>query len=429
MFASIHARSRIASLPKLASEFSPQVECTSPDTVVFSIEGLGRLIGGPQEIAAAICRRGAELGIEANLAIAANPDTAVLAARHLPGVTLIPPGQEAEILGPLPIYVLPAQPDTIETLKRWGIRTLAGLAELPPLDLIARLGQQGHYLRLLALGQTSRSLQPVIPPQDYSAGCEVEHPISLLEPLLFRISRLVNDLLRRLAEHSLATDQATLNLILVNSLKHTRTTEFPFPVRDPSVILRQLHLDLEAHPPSAPVIGLKLTLRPAKPRSIQTGLFVPAAPEPEKLQVLIAKLTALCGKDRVGSPELLDTHRPDACRMRPLVCDGPRQTVSETTAPQGTPLHAAAIRLAFRFFRPALAASVRLASGRPLHLAAEGIRGRVLAAAGPWRTSGDWWTGNPWARDEWDAALEDGGIYRIYQPHGAGVWYVEGVYD
>lgn len=420
MFACIHARSQIASLPNLASEFSPLVELTLPDTAVFSIEGLGRLIDGLQEIAAAICRRGAELGIEANLAIAANPDTAVLAACNLPGVTLIPPGHEAETLGSLPVYVLPAQLSTIETLKRWGIRTLADLAALPPLDLIARLGQEGHRLRLLALGQTSRSLHPVIPPEDYSARCELDHEISVLEPLLFKISALLNDVVRRLADHSLATDQITLNLNLANSTEHTRTMEFPVPVCDSRVILKQLQLDLEAHPPSAPILGLELTLRPAKPRSLQNGLFVPAAPEPEKLQVLIAKLTALCGKDCVGSPELLDTHRPDAYRMRPLPALPPSRPRNPATGE---------FRLAFRFFRPALAASVRLASGRPVYLAADGIRGRVLAAAGPWRTSGDWWTTEPWARDEWDAAVEDGGVYRIYQPHGASHWFVEGAYD
>ena len=86
----------------LAASFSPLVEDTAPGMVVFSIVGLGRLIGTPQEIAAAVARRGAEAGIQANLAISADPDTAMLAARHLRGITLIPPGREAERLGGLP---------------------------------------------------------------------------------------------------------------------------------------------------------------------------------------------------------------------------------------------------------------------------------------------------------------------------------------
>ena len=72
-------------------------------------------------------------------------------------------------------------------------------------------------------------------------------------------------------------------------------------------------------------------------------------------------------------------------------------------------------------------ARVTIASGRPSFVSAEGVRGRVLELAGPWRTSGDWWTIDPWERDEWDIALSDGVLYRIYcAPPG---WFVEGSYD
>jgi protein ImuB len=51
----------------------------------------------------------------------------------------------------------------------------------------------------------------------------------------------------------------------------------------------------------------------------------------------------------------------------------------------------------------------------------------VVERAGPWRTSGDWWTRDPWSRDEWDIALSDGALYRLYcAPQG---WFVEGSYD
>ena len=83
--------------------------------------------------------------------------------------------------------------------------------------------------------------------------------------------------------------------------------------------------------------------------------------------------------------------------------------------------------LGFRIFRPPLAARVAVTCGRPGFVAAEGIRGKVLDVAGPWRTSGDWWTSDPWSRDEWDIALSDGAVYRLYcEPRG---WFVEGSYD
>ena len=117
----------------LASQFSPLIENTAPDTVLFSIVGLGRLIGSPQQIASAIANAGSQAGIQANLAISADPDTAVLAARNFRGTTLIPQGREADRLGNLPVHVLPDDPLILETLQRWGIRTLAELAALPEL--------------------------------------------------------------------------------------------------------------------------------------------------------------------------------------------------------------------------------------------------------------------------------------------------------
>ena len=85
------------------------------------------------------------------------------------------------------------------------------------------------------------------------------------------------------------------------------------------------------------------------------------------------------------------------------------------------------MRLSLRVFRPARAARVAVSGGRPGFVAAEGIRGKVLDLAGPWRTSGDWWASDPWSRDEWDIALSDGAVYRLYcEPRG---WFVEGSYD
>src|SRR5215471_2146912 len=150
MFACLYASSPGNALAALAAEFSPLVEKTAPDTVIFSVVGLERLIGAPQQIAAEVARRGSEMGILANLAIAHNPDTAMMAARHLPGITIIPLGKEADRLGGIPVTSLEATPELIETLNRWGIRTLADLAALPEIGIAERLGEEGVLLRKLA---------------------------------------------------------------------------------------------------------------------------------------------------------------------------------------------------------------------------------------------------------------------------------------
>jgi protein ImuB len=183
---------------------------------------------------------------------------------------------------------------------------------------------------------------------------------------------------------------------------------------DTKAFLKLLDLDLGAHPPPSPVVKVWLEAEPAKPRAAQTGLFIPLAPEPEKLELTLARLRSLVGETNVGSPVLLDTYRPGAFRMlaRPLA-PSPRRRVAAS--------------LVMRAIRPPRTARVQMASGQPVHIQADGVRGHVTASAGPWRTSGDWWTADPWARDEWDVALSDGAIYRIYCEWGR--WFVEGCYD
>ncbi|MCX6598329.1 MAG: hypothetical protein NTV70_18405 [Acidobacteria bacterium] len=425
MFACLFGTSPL--LAELAGQFSPLLELTAPDTVVFSLAGLARLFGDTHQLASEVSRRGQAMGIQANLAIARNPDAAVVAARHLRGVTIIAPGDEAAVLGRIAIQHLPADPVLIDTLLSWGIRTFGEFAALPAMGIAERLGEAGTRLRLLACGQLSRPLQVAAPPEDYTARQELEHPVELLEPLLFVVSALVRDLTARLARQSLSTNRITLRFTLIKGEQRTRSLEFPVALRDPMVLLKQVQLDLEAHPIKAAIQALEVTLHPAETRSRQDGLFVPTAPEPEKLQLLIARLGALVGPEHVGTPALLDTHRPDAYQLRPCAFEPvPGMVVKEP----GT-LTKPGLQLAFRYFRPPLEAAVELQHGAPRRVRSQKVAGVVCQTAGPWRTSGEWWASTAWNRDEWDIALDTGGLYRLYCVHAPqrANWFLDGSYD
>jgi protein ImuB len=398
----------------LAQEFSPLVEQIAADTVALGADGLERIHGLPQQIAADVARRAGERGLQASVAIAANLDTAVHAARGFAGVSVIPYGDEAKYLGSLPITLLGPTPEIQETLERWGIRRFRDLAALPELGLAERLGPEGLRLHKLARGAGDRPLAPVREPLHFEEEAELEYPLELLEPLMFVLAQLLNGLRARLASHGLATNELRLRLKLENRGEHVRTLRFPVPMLDTKAFLKLLDLDLGAHPPPSPVVKVWLEAEPAKPRAAQTGLFIPLAPEPEKLELTLARLRSLVGETNVGSPVLLDTYRPGAFRMlaRPLA-PSPRRRVAAS--------------LVMRAIRPPRTARVQMASGQPVHIQADGVRGHVTASAGPWRTSGDWWTADPWARDEWDVELSDGALYRIYCEQGR--WFVEGCYD
>jgi protein ImuB len=410
MFACIHAPGVGARLVACAQDFSPKVERTGDGTVILDIDGLGHLFGSVHDIAHAIARRA---GVAVNVAVAANPDAAFHAARGFSGISIVPQGDEAKFLASLPLGLLSPPEEVAETLARWGIRTFRDLAALPDLGVAARLGEQGARLQKLARGEGGRPLVPVEGPPRFAEEMELEYPVELLEPMLFVLARLLGDLCRRLEERALAAIELRLRLQLENAGEYQRTIRLPVPMRSPRVFLKLIELDLEKHSPGAPVVKVAITAEPAKPRTTQNGLFIPLAPEPEKLELTLARIAAVVGEENIGSPELVDTHRPGAFRMRPFGMKRP-----------WTGRNAGPALLAFRAFRPPLGAKVQAG-----FLSAPGIRGKIVQLAGPWRTSGDWWTADPWARDEWDIELAGGALYRLYCEAQTGRWFLEGSYD
>ena len=454
-----------AALLDCAQSFSPCVEDAAPDTALVDLEGMESLFGALPEIARAMSNRTASLGFEANVAVAANPDATVLAARGFSGVTVISRGKEGECLGSLPVEVLFADWNAGEereekqkeneqkesarllaTLDRWGIRNLHALAALPKIALSERLGQEGLRLQQLARGTASRTLVPVEAPVVFEEAVELEYPIVLLEPLAFLLNRLLEQICARLASRALNTQELRLTLELENfssfnqqstikNRQFCRTLRFPLPMLDPKLFLKLLQLDLSAHPPGAPIIKIHLAAEPARPRSAQGGLFLPPSPEPEKLELTLARIASLVGESRVGSLELLDTYRAEGFRMKRFVPgSNPDRATPETNRQKAAAEEKSAVT-ALRRFRPPLRATVTLENGELVRVACakkKEVQGNVLWKAGPWRCSGDWWEREAWARDEWDIALQTAdevSLYRLVHDLLGGGWFVEGSYD
>ena len=422
MFAAIHVPGITADgradLVAVARSFSPSIELATPDTVVLPVGGLRKLIGPPHQIASEIARRAAERNLAGNIGIAANIDTAILAARNLTGVTIIPKGAEPKYIGDFRIETLPIQPETFEVLCRWGIHTLEDFAALPDDGIHERLGPAALHLLQLSRGTTERPLRPICDSAVYEEKFELEYPVEFLEPLLFILGRLVNELCSRLDHQSMATTEVKLRLDHERAGPSERALQLPFATRDGKMILKLLQHDLEAHPPSAPVVLVTLAVTPVDPRIVQHGLFIPPSPEPEKLELTLTKIRSMVGQPNAGAPQLLDTYRPNAWRM----------TAVSSTAPA---LQDAGARpqLAFRHFTPVLEARVELQDLRPTRIFAGRVYGNVILAAGPWRTSGDWWRNTVWDRDEWDIGLNDGVLYRLCLARPNLEWFLEGAYD
>src|SRR5580658_5480127 len=425
MFACLYAPGNLPLAVECARGFSPYIEENPPDTVLFDVRGLESLHGPPERLAREIERR---IGVPASIAIAANPDAAMHAAHGIRGVTVMAPGREAEVLAPLPVNLLGIFPDlmsseTAELLHLWGIRTFGEFAKLPPLGVAARIGDEGVHLQRLARGESYRQLRPIADPLEFREELELDDPVELIEPLSFVLSRLLNDICGRLGARSLATNEIRLRLLLENAPEHAVLLRLPVPMLDVKAFLKMLQLDLSGRPPVAPVLKVHLRAEPVKPRRTQHGLFVPSSPEPEKLELTVARLRHLVGDGQVGTPEVRNTHRPDSFSMRGFA---PRPAVTQSRIAVAEMKDA---RLCLRRFRPPRYAQVIVVNRQPVRVLSPSVSGRGVMAKGPWRTSGEWWREDAWNRDEWGIAFESGALYRLFQEVTGARWFIEGSYD
>jgi protein ImuB len=436
-----------AALLDLGWSMSPRVEDHAQDTILADLAGLNSLFGADENIAREFARRAAELRLQARVAVSANLEVAVHAARGFAGITVIPEGEEARYLSGLPVQTLAPSAEALETLERWGIRTCAALGALPVLELSERLGQEGVRLQELARGAHTRSLVLAEPAQTLEEEMELDDAVEDLEPLSFVLGRLLDQVCARLAARALSAAAIRVRFDLGDAFEreeqvrgknvvtaavagaaaaasevqaaaktYEKTLNLPVPMRDSKMLLKLLRLQLQADPPAGGIVKITLGADPARPRSTQHGLFVPNSPDPEKLELTVARLAKLVGNANIGSPELTDTHRPGEFRMNKFFAQ-PNETRARGKASRksvaggdGGPTAVRRPATGCRIFRPRLAARVELREGRPVKLFFRGLYGRVMTASGPWKISGDWWREDAWQQEEWDLEIRfDGG--------------------
>ncbi len=456
-------KSAHAALLDLGASVSSRMEDTAPGTIILDISGLTSLFGSDENISTQLVQGAFALGLLVHVAVSPNLEVALHAARGFSGITVIPPGEEAKYLGKLPVRALLPSVEIMETLERWGVRDCAALAALPVQQLSERLGQEGVRLHELARGASVRSLVLAQPGVRFEEEMALDFAVAALEPLAFLLGRLLDQLCARLEARALAACAIHTHFDLEDSFEkdfqvlsensppklapktYKKVLSFPVPTRNSKMLLKLLRLQLQADPPHAAILKIVLSAEPARPRATQGGLFLPSYPDPEKLELTIGRLANLVGHTNVGSPELVDTHRPGEFRIRRFapVSDKSKIPQKSSTAAANslgeTPL------TAFRVFRPEIQARVELQQNYPTRIYFRGMRGNIIAASGPWRTSGDWWCEDTWQQDEWDVEIRfdsvsgqsqkissprtQDGLYRIYYDSLRAAWFARGRYD
>ncbi|MEP6699167.1 MAG: hypothetical protein ABJB09_05485 [Verrucomicrobiota bacterium] len=305
----------------------------------------------------------------------------------------------------------------LDILHKWGIHTVGQLAALPQAEVAARLGPVGRQFWERARGENKRLLKLIPPPQSFAEAFEFENEIETAEPLLFMLRRFLQQLTQRLEALYLVASELRLEITFSDKHSYEHLFTIPEPTNQIDVLFRILHTHLESFTAAAPITAIALRAEPARPSTQQFHLFETALRDPTRLSETLARLTGLLGPDRVGTPVLEETHRPDAFRMEKFVWQVEKEE-AETAPWRGC---------ALRRFRSPTPVAMTLRKKRPAHLRSAEVTGQVVRRHGPYQSSGNWWDKKAWQRAEWDLELEQGVLCQSHSH--AGQWALDGIYD
>jgi protein ImuB len=311
--------------------------------------------------------------------------------------------------------------EILTILHKWGIHTLGQLAALDKEQLGARLGSEAIRMWERANGAYNRVLKLVRLPESFEESFEFENEIETAEPLLFMLRRFLEQFAIRLGAIYLVAKELALRITFTDKQIYERVFKIPQPTNDVDLLFRMLQTHLENFRSKHPIVAVALSAQPSKAAREQFGLFETTLRNPHQLSETLARLIALVGADRVGTPVLEETHRPDAFRLEPFTWQVGAIDLNRPKAVEPTS------RIALRRFRPAVSASVLLDADTPAHLRSLEIWGKIIEQRGPYLISGNWWDEKSWARAEWDLQLDTGELVRCHESDGT--WKINGIYD
>jgi protein ImuB len=306
-------------------------------------------------------------------------------------------------------------------LHKWGIHTLGQFAVLDREQVGARLGPEAVRMWERTNGQSNRLLKLIRPPESFEESFEFENEIETAEPLLFMLRRFLEQLAIRLSGIYLVAKELTLRITFTDKQIYERIFKIPQPTNNVDLLFRMLHMHLENFKSEYPISAVALSAQPIKPAKEQFGLFETTLRNPHQLSETLARLTGLLGADRVGTPVLEETHRPDAFRMESFAWQVGAIDLNRPMAIEPT------FQTALRRFRPNVSVSVLLDEEGPVHVRGADLRDKIIDQRGPFLISGNWWDEKSWACAEWDLQLDAGELVRCYESEAT--WRIDGIYD
>jgi protein ImuB len=413
--------------------------CVAPGFQLSAPEGLwfdasaAHLFGGEE----GLCLRALEVcsshGYRGRAVVASELFTSRALARHgTRPVLVVPEGQSARVLAPLPLAALEG-PER-EPFEALGLRTLGEVAALPSGAVTARGGAGGLRAHTLCRGGDDTPFVAEVLEEVLEERMALDWPAESFEPLQFALKTLLDRLCARLAGRRLAA----VRLRFLLKLDPTGQVELPLTLARPAARSKLL-LDLARHQMAElrldnPVASISVRV---DEHSEDRGQQLALGDSPEgdaALEVVLSRLATTLGEDSLFSASLEAVHRPEqayaAKAFRPPA--SPRGMVGELLpeAQVELPVDEAMRERPSRLLeQPATLDAEVAESGELLAAWLLGKRRRVTSMAGPERLSGEWWAADPYSRDYYRVHFEGLGPAWVFRDAKDGRFYLQGLFD
>ena len=422
------------SLADACQRYTPLVAADPPDGILLDISGCAHLFGGEAALIADCSARLTGFGLAHRFAIAGNIGAAWAAARFA-SVEIVANGAERDLLEPLPLAALRLPAETVTALSRVGLKHIGDIVDLPRAPLAARFGVS--LLRQLdrALGREHEPLNPRLPVAPYLADQSFPEPIAREEDVLGVAERLAARLKLALERQGEGARTLALTLFRTDGAVRYVTAGTARPLRDPGAIRALFAERLTALGDELdPGFGFDLvrlavvTAEPLSPEQIGLGGNEDAA----EIARLIDRLSARLGARRVMRLAAYDSHIPElSAGAVPAQRGGLEGWDTFRDFHEQADIGARPLRL---FAKPEpIEAIAEVPDGPPLRFRWRRALHEVVAAEGPERIEGAWWSdqGGP-ARDYFRVEDRTGlrfWLFRagLYRDTAEPRWFMHGV--
>lgn len=409
-----------------ALQFTPRVAMAEEEAVLLEIGASVRLFGGLENLRQRIEGEATELGVDAiSWAPTGTAALALLRCRVGDGFARPLPS----ILDKLPLETITAVARHQGTLHRLGSRTLGDVRKLPRGGLGRRFDKQLLTALDQAYGLRPEVYEWVPLPETFSARLEFQFRVEHAAALMFGARRLLLQMSGWLAARHMGVTAFTLRWCHDAMRAKTAGTGGELTVRTAEATQSVEHLGrlLTEHLAKvellAPAGDIELLATETIPITQESKSLLPdTIRQGEATALVLERIQARLGKERVVRPRLVEDHRPECIQQwLPAEQPLPRASVTDHHFPLPGWLLAEPLRLAER-------------DNRPMY------QGQLQILLGPDRVEGGWWdrqgkvegaAPGTVQRDYFVALSHHAGLLLVFQRRLAGDetgWFLHGQY-